>query len=79
LTPEFVDYATPLSQSMTRWLGVEKVEATDQALYLYLSSFSGITVPRRAFVSTDEFERFANRAKELLAAAQQASGSLIGG
>jgi hypothetical protein len=71
LTPEFVDYATPLSQSMTRWLGVEKVEVTDQALYIYLSSFSGISVPRRAFVSTEEFEQFANRAKELQTAAQR--------
>ena len=46
------------------WEGVEKVAATDDYLYIYLSAVSAIFVPRRAFSDPSDFDRFVAAAVE---------------
>lgn len=69
LTPQFLNNASPQSQSVTRWLGVEKLVVADRALYIYISSVSSLVIPRRAFSSDDHFQTFVHTAQEFHAQA----------
>jgi hypothetical protein len=69
LTPQFLNNASPHSQSVTRWLGVEKLVVAERALYIYISSVSSIVIPRRAFSSDDHFQTFFHTAQEFHAQA----------
>jgi hypothetical protein len=40
------------------WQGVEKIVASISAIYIYVSTDSGLIVPRRFFRNNDEFRRF---------------------
>ena len=64
LTPHYLNNASPHSQSVTRWLAVEKVVVGEEALYIYISSVSSIVVPRRAFSSDDHFQTFVHTAQD---------------
>lgn len=66
LSSEFLTYATPLSQSVTRWAAIERVATTDEHIFIYLSSVAAITVPRSAFSSPEDFAAFASRAQQLM-------------
>jgi YcxB-like protein len=64
LSPEFLTYSSPISQTVTRWIGVERIVAEPQALYIMVSAISAIPVPRRAFANDADFDRFVAAAHE---------------
>lgn len=64
LSPEFVAYSSPMSQTVTRWAGIEGIIAEPQALYILVSAISAIPVPRRAFANDADFERFVAAARD---------------
>lgn len=64
LTPKSLSNSSPNSQSETRWIAIEKIVDTEKALYIYLSSVSGVIIPRRAFTSEDHFQKFLHTAQE---------------
>ncbi|MCI0746764.1 MAG: YcxB family protein [Verrucomicrobia subdivision 3 bacterium] len=51
-------------QTTRVWFGVERVVGTEHYAYIYLSSLSAVIVPRRAFVSEAEFEKFIEQAND---------------
>jgi hypothetical protein len=67
ITPDYVMFASPLCQSVTRWLGMEKVEADAQGIYLYNTSLTAYIIPRRAFNSEQHQAEFHAKAAEYLA------------
>jgi hypothetical protein len=64
ITSDFLNYATPYSQSLMRWMAIEKVLTSSEAVYFYLTSETAHVVPRRAFSSDDHFQTFAQTAQE---------------
>jgi hypothetical protein len=66
ITPEFVMCAAPLSQSVHRWAGVEKVRADQDGIYIFNTSLSAFVLPRRAFHSEQHFHDFAATAEKYL-------------
>lgn len=66
ITPEFLMYAAPLSQSVHRWAGVEKVRADKDGIYIFVSSLSAFVLPRRAFNSEQHFREFAQAAEKYI-------------
>ncbi len=64
LTPQFVNSSSPYTQSVTRWVAIEKIVVSADALYLYNSAVSSVMVPRRAFTSDDHFQTFVHAAQE---------------
>ena len=66
ITPEFLMYSAPLSQSVHRWAGIEKVRADRDGIYIFNSSLSAFVLPRRAFNSEQHFHEFAATAEKYL-------------
>gem|GEM_PF-3080430 len=66
LSPSYLVYSTPMSQSIIRWAAIEKVAASESHLFIYLTSVTAVTVPRGAFASAAEFDTFSSRASELV-------------
>jgi hypothetical protein len=69
ITPQFLIFSSPLCQSVHRWQGMEKIEMSPKAIYLYSSSMTAYAIPRRAFATEEQFQRFAQQAQQYLAAA----------
>ena len=69
LSPHFLNSSSPYSQSVTRWVAIEKLVVSDDALYIYNSGVSSVVVPRRAFTSDDHFQTFVHTAEEFHARA----------
>jgi hypothetical protein len=69
LTREYVVVSSPVSQTTLRWIGVSQVVRRPDALYLTVSSFSALLVPRRAFASDAQFAQFAQAAQDYHAGA----------
>lgn len=76
LTPQFINHSSPYHQSVTRWIVVEKVATTSDALYIYISSVSSVVIPRRAFSSDDHFQTFVRTAEEFHRRAMAAENPL---
>ena len=66
LSPEYLIYATPQLQTVVRWSAVERAVTSDTYLFIYLTSVSAVTVPRKAFESIEAFDSFASRARSLI-------------
>jgi YcxB-like protein len=64
LSPEFVTYSSAMSQTVVRWAGIEAIIAEPQALYILVSAVSAVPVPRRAFATEADFERFVAAARD---------------
>jgi len=64
LSPEFVTYSSPVSQTVMRWVGLEGIIAEPQALYLQVAVTAAVIVPRRAFANDADFDRFVAAAHE---------------
>ena len=64
LTPDYLLYSAPLSQSTWRWQGIERVVRDGDYLFIQASSVAAIIVPRRAFVDEAAFARFILAATE---------------
>jgi hypothetical protein len=76
LTPQFMVSSSPYTQSVARWIAVERIDHQPPALYLYLSSNTAFIVPRRAFASDDDFQTFVNTAQQFHARALAAENPL---
>ena len=70
LLGEYLIYATPMSQTITRWAGIERVIGEKDAIYILLSNTTAIPVPRNAFASVEQFEQFAKAATDFHANAK---------
>jgi hypothetical protein len=75
ITPQFVIVATPVSQGATRWIGVERVIAEPDSIYIMVSSHAAHIVPRRAFASDEQFRHFGQCATRFHAQATEGSPS----
>jgi hypothetical protein len=64
LTPEYLVYASPISQTTMRWVGVDEIVRTPSELFVKLSSIQAIVVPRRAFGSDTQFAQFCQAAED---------------
>jgi hypothetical protein len=52
-------------ETLTRWPAVKEVVRTDEHVFFFISSKTVFLMPRRAFHNSQEFEAFADEAKEL--------------
>lgn len=75
LEPDWLVERSELREVRTRWRAVENVVSTQAHLFLYISGFSAIICPKRAFASPQEFELFAARARELCAGSPAPGGA----
>ena len=64
LSPQFLNSSSPYTQSVTRWVAIERVVVSADAVYIYNSGVSSVVVPRRAFSSDDHFQTFVHTAQE---------------
>jgi len=69
ISPNGLAEISELSQSTTHWEAVEKIVATDDCLYIYLSALSAAIVPKRFSPDATSFEEFGKTAKEYRAQA----------
>ncbi|MHB8879314.1 MAG: YcxB family protein, partial [Myxococcaceae bacterium] len=74
LDGEWVTERTEVREVRTHWRAVERVVEDQAHLYLYVTSFSAVIVPRRAFGSEEEAKAFARLAEERRLAAHSAAG-----
>jgi hypothetical protein len=66
ITPDFVISASPMSQSASRWLGIEKVETDGSNIFIFNSTMSAFVLPRRGFNSDEHLAEFYSKAREYL-------------
>ncbi len=64
---EWLTEATDEREHRTRWRAMEKVERAGEYVFLYVSGFSAVVVPERAFASEAEAEDFVRTCEGLLA------------
>lgn len=76
LTPQSLINSSANSQSETRWIAIEKIVVTEEALYIYISSVSSVVIPRREFTSNDHFQTFIQTAQDFHTRALAAENSL---
>ncbi len=67
LEPDWLVERTDWRESRTHWRVVESVVTADGHLFLYVTPFSAVIVPRRAFDDERAFRAFAERAESLRA------------
>jgi len=67
ITPDFVISSSPLTQSASRWLGIEKIETDGQNIYIFNSTMTAFILPRRAFNSSQHYAEFLAQANDYLA------------
>lgn len=65
LSADYVAFSSPLSQTIMRWAGIERIVVQREVIYLLISQISAIIVPRRAFANDEQFDAFARTAEEL--------------
>lgn len=63
LGDEWLSELTPDREVKTRWRAVEKAALTNEHLFLYVSGFSAVIVPLRAFATDAERTAFLERAE----------------
>ncbi len=56
---------TEVNESRWAWTGIERVEQIEHYIFIFVSSTSAHTIPKRAFASTEEATQFYNAAKTL--------------
>lgn len=66
ITPQFLVWASPVTQAISRWIGVEKVLVEDDCLFIFVSAMSAYVLPRRAFNSEQHFREYAALAEKYL-------------
>jgi hypothetical protein len=74
LTAEGVVHSSPRGHGVNYWSGIKRLGATDQHLFIYITSVSAYTVPRRAFIDDESFRAFVAEAERLLQDAHAAPG-----
>jgi uncharacterized membrane protein len=58
LEPEWLSESTELRESRARWRAVGPLVATESHLFIFVTSFTSVIVPRRAFPSDESFSTF---------------------
>ena len=58
LTPEFVQERTPVNDTKAAWRGIFRIGATSQHLFIYTQPGAALVIPRAAFPSPEDSERF---------------------
>lgn len=64
ISPEFLISASPITQTISRWVGVEKVLVEDDCLFIFVTTVSAFVLPRRAFNSEQHFREYAAAAEK---------------
>ena len=59
ISPQFLVWASPVTQAISRWIGVEKVLVEADCLFIFVSAMSAYVLPRRAFNSEQHFREYA--------------------
>ncbi len=62
--PEWLSESTDVREVRTHWRAVERVEDAGEHLFLYVTAFSAVIVPKRAFATPADAEAFARLAEE---------------
>ena len=63
LTDKGISLQTPKSESVVYWKAIRRTADNPRRLYLFLSSLGTLIVPRRSFVSDEEFSSWVVEAK----------------
>ena len=58
IEPEWLSEASSEREVRTRWRSVERMDETPDYVFLYVTGFSAVIVPRRAFVSPADQDAF---------------------
>lgn len=64
ISPLFLIYSSPLSQSAMRWVGIERILVEPDNLFILVSTLQPMVLPRRAFNSEQHFREFALHAEK---------------
>jgi hypothetical protein len=71
INPEGLVVATETSRYETKWVTVRRIARDGDYAFLYLTDTSAIILPRRPFVSDEEFDRFVATARRYRRAAPE--------
>lgn len=52
ITPEHLAVVGPGGESKIRWNGVQRIESTDEHIFVYVTSISAIVIPRASLLDT---------------------------
>jgi hypothetical protein len=74
LTAQGVVHSSPRGEGINYWSGIKRLGVTDSHLFIYITSVSAYTVPRRAFADDPAFWTFVNAAERYQEDAQAAPG-----
>jgi hypothetical protein len=67
IEPEWLSEASSEREVRTRWRSVERMDLTAEHIFLYVTGFSAVIVPTRAFASEADKNAFIELARSLLA------------
>ncbi len=73
LTPQYVAFSTPHSQTITRWTAVESIVIDGGNVFIILSPLQAIVVPHHAFTTAEQSAHFTRAAESLRQLASQAN------
>ncbi|MEA2640861.1 MAG: hypothetical protein QOF51_2255 [Chloroflexota bacterium] len=68
IAPDGLRVTSDVQESRIRWLGIDRVLATDDLIVLYTSAVSGHLIPTRAFVTPEARRTFVEAAERYWAA-----------
>jgi hypothetical protein len=71
ISPEGIENISPHATAMYRWEVIWSMGQTEDHLIYMISSQRGVAVPRRAFISDEHFDDFADTAKRYRRQAEQ--------
>ena len=64
ISPDWLSNASTVNQSITRWIGVERIVITPDAVFFYDSAVGAHLLPKRAFATDADFRHFVELAQE---------------
>jgi len=70
LTPQDVARYTQFGHAAWYWSAIERIEATDRHLFIFVTASSAFLVPRRDFAGDAEFQAFVETARRFHRAAE---------
>lgn len=75
LTPEGLEESTLLNSGVHKWAGIHRVESNPRYLLIYVNESMAHIIPKRAFPSVAETERFEQRIRQAMAQSKSAPSS----
>lgn len=58
LTDEGIKEITEISESLTKWKGIQKIEETSEYIFVFIDRIAAYVFPKRAFGSKEELDQF---------------------